>query len=73
MKKYKIHLLPLIMGGITVLAMASCSSEDEVPPRNDQAVTVKNYKMPDPTPLTNDDKATVDAIKDEYKKAVGEE
>lgn len=73
MNKNIIHVLPKIFSGMAAMIMLSCGSADEVPPRNEQATTVKSYKMPDPTPLSNDDKAAINAIKDEYKQAVGEE
>lgn len=72
MNKYIKHLLPIMLGSIVTMMATACGNEDEVPPRNEQTVTVKNYKMPDPTPLNNSDKATIDAIKDEYKKATEE-
>ena len=72
MKKYIKVILPVCAMMMASLATLSCSSPDEVPPRRDESVTIKKVKMPDPTTLSNDEQATVDAIADEYHKATDE-
>lgn len=54
-----------ILFGITIL-FSSCESIDEVPPRIDDNTSVL-LDMPKPVPLTTEERAEINAIRDEYE------
>lgn len=54
-----------ILLGITIL-VSSCESIDEVPPRiNDNTSATLN--MPKPVPLTTEERAEINTVRDEYE------
>lgn len=44
---------------------ASCQKTDEVPPV--QTKYASSYRLPDPKPLTNQDRAYIDSLEKEYE------
>lgn len=64
--------LLILIGAVAFAAsgLQSCGKADELPPvdRNTQTGT-RFYKLPDPTLLSTQEKAEVDAIKAEYDAA----
>ena len=44
---------------------ASCLTTDEVPPV--QTKYASKYRLPDPQPLTNQDRALIDSLETEYE------
>lgn len=62
MKKY-IYVLALSVVCTTV-AFVSCEKTDEVPPVENTVAT--KYKLPDPEPLSDADRAVISAMEKEY-------
>lgn len=59
----KIYLF-IIATAATVAALSSCEKSDEVPPV--QKTAASTYQMPDPEPLTAEDRAVISAQEAEY-------
>ncbi len=57
-------LLILVIGTLTAPLFTSCEKYDEVPPT--QITKGKEYKLPDPTTLTQEDRAVISAQEQEY-------
>lgn len=57
-------LLTIVFVALTGFAVLSCDKYEEVPPR--QTFAAKSYKLPDPEPLTQEDRDLISAQEKEY-------
>lgn len=57
-------LLTTIFAVLTGFVVLSCEKYEEVPPR--QTYAAKSYKLPDPEPLTQEDRDVISAQEKEY-------
>lgn len=63
------YFISLFVGGLAFLALASsCDNYDDQPSQNKTSYT-RTYKLPDPTNLSDEERATVDGIRAEYNSA----
>ena len=54
---------------IAIMALCSCRRASELPPIQDGYAS--SFVLPDPVDLTAEDRAFIQAQKDEYNKAIG--
>lgn len=52
---------------VTLLSIVSCRNYDELPPLNEGYAT--EFILPDPVPLTQEDRDYIQALEDEYEQA----
>lgn len=65
----KRYYIGLIIGGLALMTLSySCDNYDEQPDLNNTSYT-RTYKLPDPTNLSDEERATVDEIRAEYDSA----
>lgn len=63
--KAKIFLLVIFIGAI----LSSCNDVDEVPPRA-STITEKRFELPMGTPLTQEERSILNAMRSEYENAI---
>jgi hypothetical protein len=66
MKKHVIIIFALVAS--TVL-LTTCDKVDEIPPIT-ESTTNKTYRMPDPVPLSAEESALVEQIRQEYRNSL---
>lgn len=67
MKKIITLYVLAAMSMVASLALTSCEKFNEVPPQANRTVGENRYKLPSPTPLSENETAEVQAIKAEYQ------
>lgn len=63
------YLLGTTLACAVLLSLCGCNNEEEVVPLTKENTASKQYKLPDPVLLTNDEQAEVQRIRDEYRNA----
>lgn len=58
----------ILIGLIVFMAMTSCKKLDEVPPRTGINNIIREYVLPKPTVLTNEEREQVKQERQEYEK-----
>ena len=61
-------LIGILAGLIVVLSLGACRKLDEVPPRTDSNKIIREYVLPKPSVLTNDEREQVKQERQEYEK-----
>lgn len=61
----KVGIMTVALTAMAIVGLSSCQKTDELPPVSNKIAS--GYRMPDPEPLTDADRAVIEAQEKEYE------